>query len=306
MKKLVKVGLAALAAGVLLSGCATTVDPDYVGLYYAKGNSDGNKFDHCVDPGNTDTEWNNAIIKLPTSLRTWDISLNSVDQKTPTTVAAKPEEGQPSGVQVNVWSITNMKLNTACGKDGGIVRQFWESIGRRYKADTDAGWIEMMRVTVVPALTKSIRDNARLYTADDLVANAGGILLELQAKVSAQFSVELRKLSGGDFFCSPTFVAGKTECGQVEISVTDVDYSDAGIQDARNQKQKAQELAAAKLAEAQGQLDAANKLNQLYNNKAWMNLELAKLHLQEVQACASNPNCRIIFDETGNAQVLNQ
>ena len=201
MKKALQLGAIACALGIL-AGCATTVDPDYVGLYYMQGQSDGNHFDHCVSGGANEVEWNNSIIKLPTSLRTWNIAPNSADQKSPITVASKPEEGQPSGVQVNVWSVTNMKLNTDCGKDekGGVITKFWENIGRRYEADTEKGWVAMMEVTVVPALTKAIRDNARLYTADDMVANANGVLQELQTKVSAQFSTELNRLTGGQYF----------------------------------------------------------------------------------------------------------
>ena len=315
MNRSLKATALAVVLALGLSACATTVDPDFVGLYYAQGQSDGNHFDHCVDPGTSETEWNNSIIFLPRSVRAWNIAPNSNDQKNPITVASKPQEGQPSGVQVNVWAIANMTLNTDCGKDnkGGVVNQFWESIGRRYKADTTEGWKNMMEVTVVPALTTAIRNTSRGYTADDLVANKDGILNEVQQQVSVLFASELERLAGGKYFCGPDF-KGSGACTPVQISVVDVDYSDPGIQDARNNKQKALEQAAAQLAEAQGtanakiaaaegDVKAANAVRSLYNNPAWVKLQLAQKQLEVAQACAASPKCTMVMDASGNLQI---
>jgi hypothetical protein len=282
-----------------------------------QGPSDGNKFDQCIEPGKTGpAEWNNQAIYLPTSLRTWNIAENGGDTDKAVVVSTQPEANQPSGVQVKVWSTTSFYLNTFCDKDGGVVRKFWENIGRRYSADTDAGWKLMLVQVLVPALEKATQDVVRGYTADALVGNVGGVRAEAQDKISAQFTAELKRLAGGDYFCGPSFNRAKSECPEIEMIIRDVDYADPGIQDARNAKQKAIELAAAKVAEAegnaraavaqaQGELDAANKRGLLYENKAWVQLQLAQKQLEAIQACAQSDKCTVIVGSNGNV-ILQQ
>ena len=166
----------------------------------------------------------------------------------PITVASKPEPNQPSGVQVNVWSQTNLMLNTACSDGNSVLVQWWERMGRRYEADTTEGWREMLLNTVVPALEKAEAGRAaRLQRGcagcrDRLAGGAGeGVGTVRQ---------EVKRLTGGDFFCGPTFSRGSNSCPPVEVLIKDVDYTDPGIQQARNDKQKAIEQASALVAEA--------------------------------------------------------
>lgn len=300
-------GLLAVAAvgALLLTGCSVIAEPDGVGLYYMEGQSDGYKFDHCIAPGNVDdAEWNNSVVWLPNNLRTWNIAPQGGDSNAPITVSTKPEPNQPSGVQVNVWPQVNLMLNTNCDDKGNSpIVQFWERIGRRYGADTDAGWKTMLLNTVVPALEKSTRVVVRNYAADPTVA--GTNLPEIQQAVSREFGDELRRLAGGDFFCGPTFNRATKTCPPVEVLIKDVDYTDPGIQQARNNKQKALEQAAAAVAAAQGELDAAQKLNELYQNRAWVELEKAKLQLEIAKACGQNPNCRMIMGADGTIVSTN-
>lgn len=307
----------ALLVGVLATGCSTISDPDKVGLYYMEGPSDGYKFGQCVEPGQTGpAEWNNSVVYLPTSLRTWNIAPDGGDTGAAVVVSTQPEANQPSGVQVKVWSTTSFYLNTFCDSDGGVVRQFWESIGRRYGADSDGGWRNMLVQVLIPALEKATQDVVRGYTADALVGNVGGVRAEAQGRISALFTTELKRLAGGDYFCGPSFNRSSKECPQIEMIIRDVDYADPGIQDARNAKQKAIELAAAKVAEAegnaraavaqaQGEVDAAAKRGTLYENKAWVQLQLAQKQLEAIQACASSDKCTIIVGSNGNV-ILQQ
>lgn len=296
--------LLAIAGMGAMSACSTIAEPDKVGLYYDMGNSDGYKFDKCINPGSTgDAEWNNEVKFLPTSLRTWNIAQSGGDSSEPTVVSTKPEAGQPSGVQVKVWSTTTFYLNTFCDGNGGVVKPFWENIGRRYGADTDAGWDSMLKQTLVPSLEKAAQDIIRSYGADDLVGNINGIRADAQTQISAVFTAELKRLTGGDYFCGPSFKRNLPECPQIEITIKDVDYADEGIQAARNEKQKQVELAAARVAEAQGQLDAAAKLNSLYSNKSWVQLEIQKLQLQQAQACANTGKCILIMGGNPNINL---
>jgi hypothetical protein len=298
------VSLAALLAA--LGACSTISDPDKVGLYYDKGNSDGYHFDKCIDPGTTgDAEWNNEVIYLPTSLRTWNIAPEHGDDNKAITVATKPEPNQPSGVQVNVWVTTNFFLNTFCDNNGGVVKDFWEKIGRRYAADGDDGWKAMLFATFEPVLAKTIQDRIRAYGADELVGNVGGVREKAQEEIAAEFTEELKRTVGGPYFCGPTFNRAKADCPPVELLIRDIDYTDGGIQDARNAKQKAIEQAAANVAAAQGEVDAAKKRGELYNNPAWVKLQLAQAQLEAIKACSANPNCTIIIGADGNV-LLNQ
>lgn len=304
MNRRIRVALAALAAGFALTACSTVADPNQVGLYYNMGTSDGYEFDSCIDPGKTgDAEYNNEIIYLPTDLQDWRILETGGDTDKPITVAAKPEKDQPSGVLVNVWSQTSFFINTYCDGTGGVVKPFWEKMGRGFGANTPEGLQNLTVAKLVPPLMKAQQDIIRQYNADDLIGNVGGIRATAQKEISAAFTLELKRLTGGDYFCGPTFDRMKSDCPAVEVIIVDVDLANKALQEARDKKIAAQEEAAAAVAAAQGQVDAAAKLGTLYQNKAWMELEKAKLHLLEVQACAANPNCTIFFDSNGNAVI---
>jgi hypothetical protein len=299
-KRIVVLGL----VGALLAGtaaaCSEIAEPDKVGLWYASGNSDGNHFDHCVAPGHTDdVAWNDYVKWVPDNVRTWNIATEGGDSNQALRVTAKPETGQQSGLEVLVWTQTTLKLNTACGdneRDGNSpLVNWWENLGKRYEADTDAGWRNMLLNTVVPALEKA-KNVLREYTADELVQ--GTVWSEAEARFSATFSTELTRLSGGEYFCGPSFNrADPDNCPSVAVSIKDVDYADPGIQEARNEKQKAIEKAAAALIEAQGVVAAAAEKGQLYSNEAWVALETIRMI---AEACEKSPGCQIIVGSDGN------
>lgn len=311
-----KIGMVAAGcvAGLVLTGCSSITDPDQVGLYYMQGSSDGNSFGHCTKPGATDDyEWNNSIIYLPASLRTWTINDNEgADSKDPIIVSAAPQEGQPSGVQVKVWNQTKFFLNTYCDEHGGVVKEFWEKIGRRYGADTEDGWRRMLNDLLVPTLQKVNRDVIRTYKADDLVGNINGVQTLAQKEIATQFGAELNRMAGGKFFCGPSFVRTLPDCPVVEFSIIDVEYKDDGIQAARNEKQKAVEEAAAKLARAQGEAaalvaeatgkaNAAKELEKLYATPGWVALQKAIIAQQGlIEACKAAKECRLVVGADGN------
>jgi len=284
-----------------ISACSTVAPPDQVGLFYYVGPWEGNKFNHCFDPGSTtDYTVNDEYVLLPNSLRTWNIAPSGGDSDRAIVVNSKPEADQPSGVQVSLWMQTNFALNTYCGPKNDDPNspfvQFWEKIGRRYHADQDEGWKAMLQNTIVTALETSSRSVVRGYTADQLVS--GQVREEVQTKIAALFQDEIKRVSGGEFFCAPTFdrKAAEQKCGEVQILLKDVDYTNPAIQAARDEKQAAVERAAALVAEAQGKVDAAAKTGSLYNNPAWVELEKAKIELEKAKSCAAAPGCTIVID----------
>lgn len=321
--------LAAIASSS--SACSTIADPDAVGLYYLKGNSDGYKFGKCIEPGATgDAEWNNEAIYLPTNLRTWTIDdmpdpanpgryviAPGADSADVIVVSAAPEEGQPSGVQVRVSTKTNFKLNTYCDASGGKAREFWEAIGRRYEADNLAvGWKNMLNAELVPVQKTIIKDVLRAYSANPLIANQNGVQTEAQQKITERLATEFNRIAGGNFFCGPSFNRARPDCPPLELLIIGIENADPGIQAARNEKQKAVELAAAKLAtangeaaalvaEATGKKNAAAELRELYNSAAWvalqqsiLQLEMAKVQAEAVKSCGNNPNCHMFVGNT--------
>jgi len=318
--------LAGTGIALGLGACSTTSEPDKVGLYYMEGPSDGYQFGECIQPGKTGSpEWNNSVVYLPTSLRTWVIDdmpdptdpLNKsviapgADSGNVTVVSAKPEKDQPSGVQVKISTKTSFYLNTFCDKSGGKAKEFWEKIGRRYFADTDKGWKDMLEAEMTPIQNTIIKDVSRNYSADPFIANANGEQNEAQKTISERLAVEFNRLAGGQFFCGPTFNRASDTCPALEMLIIGVEYADRGIQAARNEKQKAVELAAAKLAEAQGiaaalvaeaqgKRDAANAVGALYNSPGWVALQKQiEAGKALIEACKQAKECRLIVGADG-------
>lgn len=310
-KKLLVIPL--VAGALALTGCSTISDPDEVGLYYMMGPSDGYQFGKCVDPGRTGPpEWNNEIIFLPASLRTWTIDdAEGSDTKEEITVSAAPQENQPSGVQVKVATKTSFYLNTYCDGKGGVIKEFWEKIGRRYSADTEDGWRKMLLAELVPTQKTIIKDVMRKYDADSLIANKDAIQNAAAKEISDRLAVEFNRLTGGQFFCGPSFVRTKDECPPLELLIIGLEYADPGIQAARNEKQKQLELAAAKVAEAEGtaralvaeangKRDAAAALAGLYNSPGWVALQKQiEANKGIVAACAAAKECKLFVGSDG-------
>lgn len=302
--KSVLAGIALVGLVFTSAGCTTTPQPDEIVLHYHGGPLEGNKFSHVVHPGSTAGNWNVADTRifLPTSLRTWEIdSRERADQTTPIVAPAK------DNVPVAVWLQVNILLNTNTedqeGFEGGTLREFWEKIGRRYDADTDNGWLDMMKVTVKPALTKAVTDTVRAYESDPLVYNTDGIYVDVQNTIGERFQAELNRLSGGDFFCGTSFVPdwqeGGGACPKPELILTNIDFANADIQTARDGRAIAEENAAAALIEAQGHTAAQDELNAALNDPAYLAYLIAQMQLQAAQACATGANCTVIVGGDG-------
>lgn len=329
----------AILVGAALLGttaaCATTPEsPDLMGVHYYIGPSEGNKFGKCVDPG-TNGDWivDDEIYWLPTNLRTWIIDdvpvydangkitgytiAPGADSADTIVVSAKPEKDQPSGMQVKLSTKTSFVLNTFCDKDGGVVKQFWEKLGRRYGANFESssvvpqGWKDMLNAELAPVQKSIIRDVVRNYNADPFIANVDGVQTEAQKMIGDRLAVEFNRIAGGNFFCGPTFNRTKPDCPSLELLLIGVEYADAGIQAARNEKQKAVELAAAKLAEAQGiaaalvaeaqgKKNAAAELSGLYNSQGWVAIQKQiEASRALVEACKAAKECRLVVGADG-------
>ena len=324
--------LCAIALGAaLLAGtgaCATVPEsPDSMGLHYYIGEQEGYKFGKCVQQGtNGDMLINDEIFWLPTNLRTWTIDdmpdpadptgvrriiAPGADSADVTIVSAAPQEDQPSGIQVRLSTKSAFYLNTFCDATGGVARDFWETLGRRYEANTVKGFIDMLNASLVPVLKAVIKDVVRDYRADALIANKDGVQAEVTRKVGEKLALEINRLSGGNFFCGNGFTPVKPDCPAMDFLIIGIEFADPGIQAARNEKAKAVELAAAKLAEAngiaaalvaeaKGKKDAANELAGLYNSPGWVKLQQQIEQTKAiVEACKAAKECKLFIGADG-------
>lgn len=321
-----KAGAVILAFAVLFgaSACAEITEPDSIGLYYNEGSTDGYTFDHCMEPGKADDAmWNNSIVYLPISLRTFVVDDAEGSDLTELLVAStQPQPGQPSGVEVEVSTKTNFYLNTFCDKDGGVVKVFWEKMGRRHKANTPEGWRSMLLKELVPIEKAIIKDEMRKYPADSLVANVlveGSTTMTMRAQaqvnIAERLAAEFNRVAGGNFFCGPSFDRTKPACPPLELLVIDVDYKDKNIKAARNNKQVAVEQAAADLAkaegaakaleaEAKGKASAARELAKLYATPGWVDLQKQIIQAQAlIDACKAAKECVLVAGSNGNVWV---
>lgn len=367
MNRTLKRVLAGLAAVGLVAGaaaCSTTAEPDYIVLQYAVGSHGGMNFKTCIEPSKKgDGVVNDQNVVLPVSLRTWYIKADGTgDSTTPITTGTKPDDAvkdgdgkvitpaQP-GPDVDLWTQADFFLNTDCtgGANSPIV-QFWEKTGRRYHvskqgSDDDISdyfstdnFKVMLQNTLVSAEEKAARTSSRMFDADDLDTNTGGVWAKLEALMSTTFTTELTaKLGGANYFCGAQFQRGadgkpvdvkwdeqvpdatqptgyKTvqqhgTCPPVHISIQDVNYHNADIATARASAYAAQQNARAASINAQSQLDTANKLKQGGAEAAKIQeqqnqLQIEKERTNQVKLCAeSKAGCTVIIGSGSGVNV---
>lgn len=341
LKKFARKITALLAGVTLLAGiaaCSTIAEPDQVVLQYTGGSLDGSKFKGCIPPtGKGDMQGNNHNFVLPTSLRSWNITLpgQGGDTDQPIITSSLPGPNGEPGPKMAVYGKLEFYLNTSCGKDDADLNaplpQFWEKTGRRFSADTAEGWTNMLKNTIVPAETTAIKEQVKQYDDDALDANLDNIYdkIEVQAGQAMLKSLEQTGV-GASFFCGPAYkrntdvkwteatldATGKVvevektgQCPPLRIDITEIEFQDAGIQAARNNVRKAQDQAKADLAAAKAKLDEANILAQANRNGAYLeferlerDLQIAKERTRQVELCAANPQCTVIVSD-GSAGV---
>lgn len=317
--------LAALIAFASVSMLALTGCGDYgnttndqVGLYYTAGDMDGHQFVEVIKPGGEakSIAVNDDIFYVPASLRNWEIDpREGADQREPIIILSL------DGVELNVFSNTNFKLNTNeddQGKlpdgswDGGTVRDWWEALGARFGANTDEGWNNMLRVTLVPALRDAQTTVLQKYNADDLLNNkpitegpdkGKGTKEVAQRDISTLFQANLIKQSGGKFFCGPSFNRDNAEnvCPPVETLLGTVVKRNPELQAAADRKRAAADLAAAQLIEAQGKAQAAALLAKSVQDPKVFALELEKIRAQAIAACGAK--CVVVMGADGGISV---
>lgn len=338
------VGLAAvlaLAAGA--SACATRAPSDEIVLYYKAGAGDDKVFKECIEPGKAGPyPVDDEVFYLPVNLRTWNIRPDGGDTNQPIKSGSKPVGDQP-GPEVVVWATADFYLNSDCkgGKESPIVR-FWEQTGRRPWLDgkgvstngeggfNEDAWRAMLLNTLVPAEEKALREQTRLFTADDLDANTNGVWGQIERMIGPIFLEQLNSRLGGDYFCGTGYKRGeqvtweehvpdgvdangvpkfKTEerkgtCPPIRISITDINFADGNIAAARARVFAAEQDAKAKLIAAKAELDQANILGAAAKNELYLRYKEIEARAAAAEACKANANCTVIIDGAGSGVGL--
>lgn len=310
-----------LMAGITLTACTVTPEPDVMVLRYTGGSMEGSHFKGCIDGGaKGDGTVNDTDITLMTSERTWAITKDdSGDSKDPIEASTKPDAKGNPGPKVKVWLKADFFLNTTCkknadgdwDKDSPVVK-WWETVGRRYEADVDPGqspseqsddkgWVNSLKAKFVPSESRAIQDAARLYTADDLNTGTNGSWANMEKEIETRLSADLN--ANGSFYCGPGYERDKDGCPSIRVTITDVDYSDGNVAAAREAVYAAELEAKKKVIEAQAQVDQSKILANAAKDPNYMRLKELETQLASVQACASNPNCTIIYGAGTNVNV---
>jgi len=220
---------------------------------------------------------------------------------------------------VQFWNKTGNRYHIAADGDDG-------------EGFNEDNWRKMLAQVLEPAMGKALRTGTRLYSPDDLDSNNNNVWAAVEKTSGPLMSQTLRDNVGGDYFCGPGFDRGrevtwqeyvssgfdangvetfttkdvKGKCPPLRISLNDMGFADAGIAAARAKVFTAQQEAKAQVTAAQAQLQTAGILAQVSQNPNYLKLreyevqlELAKLQLQGIQACASNSNCTNVVSASG-------
>lgn len=307
------VALGALGLMLASSGCASQAPVDKVGLYYTGGPIQGRHFKKIILPGSgstflgigDDVKW------LPAGQRNYIVSKKKGegDKKDTIDFIRVPAKG---GVNMDFEVSVYFKLNTHTDdlpqdsqyKKGGTLRRFWESIGKKYAADTDKGWDSMINDNFRKIIEASMRQKTFNYTVDELYANAEGAasgkedaILKIQAAIADALQSDVNRTLGGEFFCGPTFDRGRAECPPFQFIINSAEPTDQAVKDsfsaqrvAANQVITAQNNAQAQKAAAEGTAAAQNALK---GNLSPEYLELQRI--EAMKACAGSDKCTLIL-----------
>lgn len=319
-RNLRRAGIATLLmAGITLTACSVTPEPDIMVLHYTGGSMEGSKFKDCTDPGTRgEGSVNDNEYYLMTSERTWNIAPDSADQKEPITVNTKPDAKGNAGAAVKVWLKTDFFLNTSCegGKDSPVVK-WWETVGRRYEADVnpdetpaeqskDEGWVNSLKANLVPVISRAVQDSGRQYTADELDNGLNNSWAAMEAEVEKQIQTGLN--ANGSFYCGPGYDRkNATNCPPPRVTVTNITLADEKVAQQRADLTAAEIEARAKLTRANAALAEAKVLEQISQNPNYVRIkelenqvELAKIQLEIARACAGgNGHCTIVQGASG-------
>lgn len=305
MKRYIRPLLAVML--VMLAGaCVTTerVDESHAGVRYNDGWVEGQSFSNVVEPGGTERVYNDHVYKLPIRQITWQTGTCDGCDAPSLLITTKDR------LQLSVDLAIRGTLNT----DDATLEEFFNNICNKTRSRGDEevtgcwenadekgqlGWDLMLTETFGNPMIAVANDIGATFEGDSLryTPEVKDLFAEEFAK---QFSTQQGRLVGNsDYFCQPGFKRNSSDgCENLTVEVTGVKYTNETLENAPSQVQAS--IEAEKLAKQQ-ELQA---LAEAAVQRAKATVEnLALLEAEALMACASNPECTLIWDTTGNANV---
>ena len=308
---------ASLVMVTLSGGCSQQAPVDEVGLYYSGGMIEGRKFQRVINPGSGSTilGWADEVKWLPAGQRNYIVSkqADEGDRRTSDFIRVPSKGGVLMDFEVSVYFKLNTAVDDIEGYKGGTLRKFWESIGKKYNADSEDGWDEMLNDNFRKIIETSMRQKVFNFTVDELYANLEGeasgkedAINKIQNEIAAALKDNINTTLGGAYFCGPTFDREKPrECPGFQFIINSAQPADESVVNsfeaqrvAANQIITAENQARAKEAEARGTAAAQNALRG--------NLSPEYLRLREIEAqmeCARNGKICLFGDNSGGAGI---
>ena len=177
MRSCVSLLLASVSC-VALTGCiGPTPEQQTVSLQYEGGRfvRTAPDFSRCVIGGQRgDYDFGGTDFTYPANQRVVDFTGGTGSDRGPITIVSK------DGIEMSVGGSLQYQLNTDCGGQGGVIRQFHEELGRRYAASFEqgpesipSGWREIQRLYLETPLETAMDRAAQNYNWLDLYKNPG-------------------------------------------------------------------------------------------------------------------------------------
>lgn len=223
---IVVVVLVVIALPIYWFGAKASAEPNKTCVVYSGGPFTDKEFQEILEPGTTNKiiGWGSTARCYNNDQRSYIASNKEGADTSPVVVTCRGDdvvEGEESTTdkstsQISVTFDYNMyfTLNTAEEE----LETFDREIGRKTKANTDEGWVEMLRDYMEPQVTRAMQDVATKYSCLDLVGDTE-IRGKYQAEVVKQFKQNLGSVVKGDYFCAPDYT-GSGDCGDISFKVS--------------------------------------------------------------------------------------
>lgn len=259
----------------------------------------------------------------------------------PVTVTRDGVASTTPGPEIGVYTSSEFFINSDCkDRENSPIVKFWETKGRNAGVSADGedrfseeNFRNLLLQTLVTAQEKVVHEETRKFDADTLDGNLGGAWAQIERSLAVTFPTELKDKLGGDFFCGVGYARGKETswkewvndgtdqagkpkykeierrgtCPPVRISITDVNFADPAVAAARTRVFTESQNAEADRIKANSEAVKAKTLGEAAKTPGYLEMQrvekLAEVQKQAAEACKSNPNCVLVLDQTGNANV---
>lgn len=310
--------LAIVLLGAALAGCASVnTAADEVCLAYSGGPVEGTKYQGTYGPG-SGLKWQGVADKsycYPTTTRDYIVSsaANEGDRAGVDHITATSYDKIEVKWEVAVY----FKLNTA----EGMIRKFHENSGLKFHAWKDDGWDELLNNTLRQQLENAIQRESRLISSDELAsgiikADEGNpavqpttenesVIDRVQNGIAAGLKENVNRVLGDDYFCGPTQNYGDKECPDLKVVLKRPTLPDGVMEAFQNQRTSEEGITT---AENNARIAEEKARGQALSQTAAGQLTPEYLRLKEIEAmtaCASNPECTLVFTPTGGGTNVN-